>query len=153
MSRNKKTGRAKHYAFLEFKTSEVAQIAAEAMDGYMLFTQKLDCHVLPTSQLHKDLFKGANRTFKRIPWRKIEAQRHDRVRTDEQQVLPNAHMLDCPWIRLAVPDDSQLLHISQNKFEIGLQILSLMTVMSLLTMLIIAHGDKSIFHIVEQFLI
>jgi len=39
VSRNKKTGAAKHYAFLEFASAEVAAIAAEAMDGYMLFTQ------------------------------------------------------------------------------------------------------------------
>ena len=39
VSRNKKTGAAKHYAFLEFASPEVAAIAAEAMDGYMLFTQ------------------------------------------------------------------------------------------------------------------
>ena len=42
VSRNKKTGAAKHYAFLEFASPEVAAIAAEAMDGYMLFTQARD---------------------------------------------------------------------------------------------------------------
>ena len=41
MSRNKKTGKAKHYAFLEFQYPEVAATAAEAMNDYMLFTQKL----------------------------------------------------------------------------------------------------------------
>ena len=41
VSRNKKTGKAKHYAFLEFQYPEVAATAAEAMNDYMLFTQKL----------------------------------------------------------------------------------------------------------------
>lgn len=41
LSRNKRTGKAKHYAFLEFQYPEVAQIAAEAMDGYFMFSQKL----------------------------------------------------------------------------------------------------------------
>jgi RNA recognition motif. (a.k.a. RRM, RBD, or RNP domain) len=41
LSRNKKTGNSKHYAFLEFQSLEVARIAAEAMDGYMFFGQKL----------------------------------------------------------------------------------------------------------------
>ena len=33
VSRNKKTGKAKHYAFVEFQSPEVAAIAADAMDG------------------------------------------------------------------------------------------------------------------------
>ena len=86
VSRNKKTGKAKHYAFLEFQSPEVAAIAAEAMHGYMLFTQKLECHVMPASQVHEDLFKGANRRFKQIPWRQIELARHNKERTAEQQV-------------------------------------------------------------------
>ena len=47
VSRNKKTGKAKHYAFLEFKYPEVAVTAAEAMHNYMLFTQKLVVRVVP----------------------------------------------------------------------------------------------------------
>ena len=39
LSRSKKTGKAKHYAFLEFNHASVAKIAAGAMDGYFLFTQ------------------------------------------------------------------------------------------------------------------
>lgn len=45
LSRNKKTGKAKHYAFLEFQYPEVAKIAADAMDGYFMFTQKLSVKV------------------------------------------------------------------------------------------------------------
>ena len=41
LSRNKKTGKSKHYAFVEFKSTEVARIVAEAMDGYMFFKQRL----------------------------------------------------------------------------------------------------------------
>ena len=47
VSRNKKTGKAKHYAFLEFQYPEVAATAAEAMNDYMLFTQKLVVRVVP----------------------------------------------------------------------------------------------------------
>jgi len=47
VSRNKKTGKAKHYAFLEFQYPEVAETAAEAMNDYMLFTQKLVVRVVP----------------------------------------------------------------------------------------------------------
>ena len=47
MSRNKKTGKAKHYGFLEFQYPDVAATAAEAMHDYMLFTQKLVVRVVP----------------------------------------------------------------------------------------------------------
>jgi len=39
VSRSKKTAKAKHYAFLEFQHPDVAQIAAQTMDGYFLFKQ------------------------------------------------------------------------------------------------------------------
>ena len=85
LSRNKKTGKSKHYAFLEFASSEVAQVAATSMDGYMLLGQKLITRVVPKSEIHPDLFKGANRVFTKIPWHKIEEQRHNKVRSPEEE--------------------------------------------------------------------
>mmetsp|Transcript_26874 Transcript_26874/g.58647 ORF Transcript_26874/g.58647 Transcript_26874/m.58647 type:complete len:200 (+) Transcript_26874:32-631(+) len=84
LSRNKKTGKAKHYAFLEFQYPEVAQIAAEAMDGYFMFSQKISCKVLSADKIHPLLFQGANRKFRSIPWAKIERKRHDKERTAEE---------------------------------------------------------------------
>jgi len=66
----------------------VAAIAAEAMDGYMLFTQKLVCSVLEASAVHPDLFKGTHKRFKKVPWGKIEAARHNQPRTTAQHVRP-----------------------------------------------------------------
>ncbi|EFN54541.1 hypothetical protein CHLNCDRAFT_12701, partial [Chlorella variabilis] len=81
LSRSKKTGKSKHYAFLEFGSAEVAAIAAGAMDGYMLLSQKLAARVLGKEEVHPDLFKGANRVFKKVPWGNIERERHNRART------------------------------------------------------------------------
>lgn len=67
LSRNKRSGKAKHYAFLEFQYPEVCRIAAEAMDGYFMFKQKITCSVVPAEKLHPDLFRGANRKFKVRP--------------------------------------------------------------------------------------
>lgn len=44
LSRNKKTGRSKHYAFIEFASHEVAQIVAETMHNYLLFGRLLQCN-------------------------------------------------------------------------------------------------------------
>mmetsp|Transcript_2193 Transcript_2193/g.3306 ORF Transcript_2193/g.3306 Transcript_2193/m.3306 type:complete len:176 (-) Transcript_2193:340-867(-) len=85
ISRNKKTAKAKHYAFIEFQNAEVAKIVADAMDGYFLFTQKLIVKVIPKNKVHPRLFVGANRKFKAIPWTKVERLRHDKERTPEQQ--------------------------------------------------------------------
>jgi hypothetical protein len=36
------------------------------MDGYMLFTQKLQARQLSKDEVHPQLFKGANRVFKKV---------------------------------------------------------------------------------------
>ncbi|KAH9881363.1 hypothetical protein IAQ61_000087 [Plenodomus lingam] len=67
LSRNKKTGASKHFAFVEFASSEVADIVARTMDNYLLFGHILKCKLLPTDQVHPDLFKGAGQRFKVDP--------------------------------------------------------------------------------------
>ena len=64
LSRNKKTGASKHYGFVEFKDAEVAEIVAKTMDKYLLFGCILAVRVVPASQVHPDLWKGANRRWK-----------------------------------------------------------------------------------------
>jgi nucleolar protein 15 len=93
VSRSKKTGRAKHYAFLEFAVPEVARIAADAMDGHIMFAQRLVVRCLKPSEVHPELFKGANRRFKQVPWRKIEAGRHNRERTPQEHAKRIASLL------------------------------------------------------------
>lgn len=84
LSRNRITGRSKHYAFVEFASSAVARIAAETMDNYLMFGHILKCKYIPSEQLHPDIWKGANRRFKRTPWNKIEKKRLDKGKTREQ---------------------------------------------------------------------
>lgn len=85
LSRNKKTGKSKHYAFLQFHTTEVAEIVADAMNGYHFFGQKLEVKVMKKADVHEELFKGANRVFRRVPWREIEVKRHNKERTEEEE--------------------------------------------------------------------
>lgn len=93
VSRSKKTAKAKHYAFLEFQHPDVAQIAAQTMDGYFLFKQRLSCRVLRAEEVHPQLFKGANRKFKKVPWRKIAAERVNKERTPEEAARRVAALL------------------------------------------------------------
>lgn len=46
------TGGSKHFAFVEFKHKEVAAIAAEAMNNYLMLGKILKVHVMPTKDLH-----------------------------------------------------------------------------------------------------
>ena len=67
LSRNKKTGASKHYAFVEFQSQEVADIVARTMNNYLLFGHVLKVYLIPNDQVHPDLFKGANQRFKVDP--------------------------------------------------------------------------------------
>lgn len=71
LSRNKKTGASKHFAFIEFAEATTADIVAKTMNNYLLFGHILKCRTIPKDQVHDDLFKGANRRFKKVPWNKI----------------------------------------------------------------------------------
>lgn len=84
LSRNKKTGKSKHYAFVEFGNAEVAEIAAQTMNGYMMFTQRLDTHIMKEEDLHPELFKGANQKFKALPRQRLERERLALPKSAEQ---------------------------------------------------------------------
>jgi nucleolar protein 15 len=63
LSRNKRTGKSKHYAFIEFASADVADIVARTMNNYLLFQRILQVRVVPSSQIHEDLWKGAGKRF------------------------------------------------------------------------------------------
>ncbi|KAK1596056.1 uncharacterized protein LY79DRAFT_482384, partial [Colletotrichum navitas] len=67
LARNKKTGASKHYAFIEFAEESTAEIVSKTMDSYLLFGHILKVKTVPRDQLHEDVWKGANKRFKKIP--------------------------------------------------------------------------------------
>lgn len=78
LSRNKKTGASKHFAFIEFADEATAEIVAKTMDGYLLFGHILRCKTVDTSKIHEGLWKGANRRFKKVPWNKMAGKQLER---------------------------------------------------------------------------
>lgn len=85
LSRNKKTGASKHYAFIEFAYPEVAEIVAKTMDQYLLKNCLLQCKLVPPERIHPDIWKGANKRFRPLPLLKWAREKHNRERTPEQE--------------------------------------------------------------------
>ena len=75
LSRSVKTGRSKHYAFLEFKNEDIAKIVTETMDNYLLFGHILKCKLVAPGDVHESMWKGADKRFKKVPWNKIEGRK------------------------------------------------------------------------------
>lgn len=72
LARNKSTGKPKHYAFLEFASSAVADIVAKTMDKYLMFGHILQVRRIDAKDVHPELWKGANKRFKAMPKNKLE---------------------------------------------------------------------------------
>ena len=81
VSRSKKSGRSKGYAFLEFKDKDVAEVAVSTMDGYLMFGKKVECHMIDAP--HKDIFKHGNREWNFVPNQLIFRNKVNSDKTEE----------------------------------------------------------------------
>jgi nucleolar protein 15 len=90
LSRNRKTGQSKHFAFLEFDSNEVAKIVAEAMDNYLMFGHILKCKYVLPEALHSDTFKGANKRFRVAPHNRMEKRALEAPKSESQWKKKNS---------------------------------------------------------------
>jgi len=56
LARNRKTGRSKHFAFIEFEHREVAEVVSKAMNGYLLYSKILECRLLKPEEVRPKTF-------------------------------------------------------------------------------------------------
>lgn len=90
LSRNKKSGKSKHYGFIQFDDYETAKIASETMNNYLLFGHLLKCEVVENPD--ENLFADSQKKFKVIPWKAISKHRHDKPKSKKQwEVLIKKH--------------------------------------------------------------
>ncbi|KAI4902575.1 hypothetical protein NFI96_033935 [Prochilodus magdalenae] len=104
LSRSKKTGRSKGYAFVEFGCDEVAKIVAEAMNNYLMGERLIKCEVIPPEKVHEKLFVGSQKKF--LKPSQPAVSRYNKAH-DEQQIkkltgkLLSKEWLTCKRIRKA----------------------------------------------------
>lgn len=102
LARNRKTGKSKHFAFIEFASSGVADIVAKTMDKYLLFGHIMQARRVPDEQITEDFWKGEGK--KRVaPRNKLEGVRlrkgmgregwEKRVEREEQKRVEKAEKL------------------------------------------------------------
>lgn len=83
VSRNKVTGASRHYAFVEFKDKEVAKVAAETMDNYLLLGHLLKVSVIENPK--ENLFPAKmNLSFREVDWRSKKYDEFHERKTLEQ---------------------------------------------------------------------
>ncbi|XP_038550409.1 MKI67 FHA domain-interacting nucleolar phosphoprotein [Micropterus salmoides] len=82
LSRSKKTGGSKGYAFVEFECDEVAKIVAETMNNYLMGERLIKCNVMPPEKVHEKLFVGSEREFKKPSHPAVA--RYNKKHTEEQ---------------------------------------------------------------------
>jgi len=84
IARNKKTGKSRHFGFIQFESPEVAKIVADTMHNYLLFEHLLQVFVVPSEDVHPNLWRGFNHRYKPLDSLQIERERHDKERTLEE---------------------------------------------------------------------
>lgn len=84
VSRSKKSGRPRGYAFVQFADHEVAKVVADTMSGYFLLEKRLVCHILPADKVHKNMFASTSkRPFSKGLWQKRSREESNKKRSSE----------------------------------------------------------------------
>ncbi|XP_018567312.1 MKI67 FHA domain-interacting nucleolar phosphoprotein-like [Anoplophora glabripennis] len=83
--RSNKSGNSKGFGYVEFAHPEVAKIAAETMNNYLMFKKRIVAEYVPSEKRPKCLFKGRSSTIKRYSSKvKTEKQRIATEKVDER---------------------------------------------------------------------
>jgi nucleolar protein 15 len=82
--RSKKTGGSRGYAYIEFEDEDVARIAAETMNGYLMFRSLIKSRLMDMSKINTEkLFQNWKRLFT-VKTPKQKRASYNRLRSDEQ---------------------------------------------------------------------
>lgn len=96
LGRSKKTLKSRGYAFIEFRYPEVAEIAAEAINNYIMFKRIVKAKYIPPAEIRHDYFKSnifkvrnaqgqKEFTSTHIMASKMNVEHQNRIRTDDDE--------------------------------------------------------------------
>ena len=106
LSRNRRTGKSKHFGWVEFASKDVAEIVADTMDGYLIHPHRMVCKVV---EVDDKVWKGANKVFKKIPWKRINRDKLEAKRTKED------------WESLAKKEEERNRNREERIMELGIE--------------------------------
>ena len=84
LARSKKTGGYKGYGYLQFTNQDVAKIAADAMNNYLMFDRLLKCQFVSSTDLHPAIWKGCDKKFVWVDRVKKHKKQFNKQRSEEQ---------------------------------------------------------------------
>ncbi|KAF6754371.1 hypothetical protein DFP72DRAFT_1068397 [Ephemerocybe angulata] len=93
LSRNKKTGKSKHYGFVEFDSASVAKIVADTMDNYLMNGHIMQCKLIPKDKVHPQLWVGANRKWRTVPPEQLTRATHNKKRDGDEQYAASRRLI------------------------------------------------------------
>ncbi|EFN62136.1 MKI67 FHA domain-interacting nucleolar phosphoprotein-like [Camponotus floridanus] len=87
VARSKRTGKSRGYGYIEFLHPEVAKVAAESMNNYLMCGRLLKATYIPPEKQHFGFFMGLNWTENTYP--KLENRRKMVLRKNRDQSTEN----------------------------------------------------------------
>ncbi|KAM8928109.1 MKI67 FHA domain-interacting nucleolar phosphoprotein [Lycaon pictus] len=86
LSRSKRTGNSKGYAFVEFASEDVAKIVADTMNNYLFGERLLQCHFIPPEKVHEELFREWYIPFKKPSYPAVKRYNQNRTLLQKLQM-------------------------------------------------------------------
>jgi len=86
LSRSKKTGNSRGYAFLEFDDVKDARIAAKTMDKYLMHERLMKCFIIPKEKVHAELWRGANKSFMPFAMHRSLRRKYNTVKKSSEKL-------------------------------------------------------------------
>lgn len=84
LSRSQTTGKSRGYGFIQFEDEDIAKIAVQAMNNYLMFERRLKCEYIPPERVHPRIFRPASKGIVRYHSQALDKRRHNCLKTEKK---------------------------------------------------------------------